>query len=247
MVTESNLGGKILKKRWFLIGLFIAILSLTGCTSVVPLSEDEENMIAEYMAKGVLDSQEGYTEALFTPTPTPTPTPTSTPEPISTPIPDATLTPTPTNQPSNSGSSSSSNQQANADFEQVMGMTNIKVEYTGYEIVESLSEGSFHLDPPTKGKQLFIVRFDVTNTSKKQIPFRLGDLNISYLLDLNINQKENPLVTLIDNDLRFIDLKIKAGETKETFVFFEIDKKLKVEQANLIISREDKTAIIKLK
>lgn len=234
-----------MKKRWLLVGLMISMLGLTGCTSAVPLTDDQENMIAEYMAKEILDSQEGYTQALIEPTPTPTPTPTA--EPTVTQPPKALDTPTsgPSDQTS-PGSDLASNQQANADFAQVIGMTNIKVEYTGYETVKELTEGSFHLEP-SKGKELFLIQFDVTNTSKKEISFNLGSLDISYLLDLNTKLKVHPLVTLKDNDLRFIDLVIKAGETKHTLILFELDQKVKIKQANLIISREDKTAIIELK
>jgi hypothetical protein len=218
------------------------MLGLTGCASAISLTENEENMIAEYMAKGLLDSQEEYTQALLEPTPTPEPTPepTQPPKELATPTP-VTSEPTPGGEPS-----TSTNQQANADFAQVMGMTNIKVEYTKYETVANLSESSYALEA-AKGKELLVVYFDVTNTSKKALQFSLGDLDISYLLDLNMELKLKPLITSKNNDLRYIDLSIKKNETIETLLVFEVDKSVKIKDANLIISREDKTAIIKLK
>lgn len=233
-------------KRLLLIGLLMGLLALTGCTSVTALSDDEENMIAEYMAKELLESQKEYTKVLYTPSPIPSATP--TPRPKATLPPTTSATPTTVVSDSSSGKDldSASTQQANADFAQVMGMTDIKVEYTGYEILDSITEDVLSLSA-SKGKVLYMIKFNVTNNSDQDMQFQLRDLDISYRLDLNNKQKVKPLITLKDNDLRFIDLKLKANKTLETVVMFEVNQNIKMEHANLIISRDDKTAIIKLK
>ena len=234
-----------MKKRWLLVSLIICTLGLTGCTNALPLTQEEEGMVAEFMAKELLESQEGYTQTLIEPTEVPEPTKEASHEGTVTTAPTETTTPTvaPTSVSSNDDSS---NEYANADFAQVMGMSDIDVEYIGYERVQSISDSSFNLQSK-EGEEFLIVKFDVKNTSKKELLFNLSDLDISYQLDINAEDKLKPLVTLKENDLRFIDLKLKANGTKETVLMFEIDKDLKIENANLIISREDKTAIIKLK
>lgn len=236
-----------MKKRWLLVGLIICTLGVTGCTKALPLTEEEEGMVAEIMAKELLDSQEGYKQALVAPTEAPEPTKEASQEATITATATPTISATPTLAPTEgSADNDSSNQYANADFAQVIGMSNIDVEYTGYERIKSLTGSSFNLEAP-EGKELLIVKFDVINTSKKKLRFNLTDVDISYQLDINMKDKLKPLVTLKDNDLRFIDLKIKANGSTEAVLIFAVDQSLKIEKANLIISREHNTAIIKLK
>ena len=213
---------------------------MTGCASAISLTDAEEDMIAQSIAEIVLYDQENYTEALIEPTPTPTLEPTKAP----------TATPSVSNNSQNvtspSGSNDTTNQQANSDFVTVIGMSGINAEYNKYEIVESLKDDASNVQP-AKGNELLVVTFDVTNTTKKDKKFVLGDLNIDYMLDVNTDTKIRPLLTLKENDLRYIDVSLKAGETKETILVFEIKKKLKIDSLNLIISRDDKTAIVKIK
>ncbi|MDD5934892.1 MAG: DUF5067 domain-containing protein [Clostridiales bacterium] len=230
-----------MKKKWLLAGLMLSMIGLTGCTSAISLSEDEENMVAEYLAQVVLYDQDTYVEALVSPTPTPIPTVTPTP----------TQSPEVTKAPSNTSTQGSqtgttANQQANADYVQVMGISDLKAEYTGYEVEMAYTDASFNLQA-SKGNELFVVKFEITNTSKKDKEFSLGDLNINYILDINTGNNIKPLITLKDNDLRYINTKIKAGKKIEGVLMFEVKKETKVNTANLIISREDKTAIVKIK
>lgn len=217
---------------------------MTGCASPISLNEKEENMIAESIAGIILYDQDNYTEALVEPTPTPTATPT--------PLPTIAPTTAPVNPSDNSNSQSGSkdtstpNQQANADFVEVIGMSGITAEYTKYEIVDSFKEDAFSLQP-MKGNELLVITFDISNTTKKDKNFALGDLKIDYMLDINTDTKLRPLLTLKENDLRYIDVSLKAGETKETILVFEVKQKLNMDTLNLIISRNDKTAIVKIK
>jgi hypothetical protein len=221
-------------------------LGLTGCTKALPLTEEEEGMVAELMAKELLESQEGYTQALIEPTEVPEPTKAVAIPVTATATPTATPIPLPIVEPTKIITDDLSNQKANADFAQVMGMSNIDVEYIGYERLKSLTDGSYNFQA-TDGKELLVVKFNVKNTSKKELQFNLTDLDISYQLDINTEDKIKPIVTLKDNDLRFIDLKINANGARETVLIFAIDESLKIDKANLIISRDNKTAIIKLK
>ena len=227
-----------MKKRCLFAGLAICILSMTGCASAISLTDAEEDMIAQSIAEIVLYDQENYTEALIEPTPTlePTQAPTATPS----------VSNDSQNVNSPSGSKDTTNQQANSDFVTVIGMSGISAEYNKYEIVESLKDDASNVQP-AKGNELMVVTFHVTNTTKKDKKFVLGDLNIDYMLDVNTDTKIRPLLTLKENDLRYIDVLLKAGETKETILVFEIKKKLKIDSLNLIISRDDKTAIVKIK
>lgn len=117
------------KKMCLLLGLCMLGLSVTGCTKAVELTENEQEIIAEYAASALLKYDKGYNSKYKTdamtkakveaalmekakeekmtekpePTPTPTPqvqtTPTPQPQPTPTPVPEQTPTPEPTQTP----------------------------------------------------------------------------------------------------------------------------------------------------
>lgn len=228
----------MLKKRLLLALAVVSMFGLTGCANSIRLTEKENGIIAEYLAGVLLSQQKSYEQALIEPSPTPTPEPTKAPEP--------TKKPTQTSGSGNSWNDYSSNIQANADFTEVIGMKNISIEYTGYDMVNSFSDEYFSLDA-SKGKQLLVMKFDVKNALKKPVKLQLADANIQYQLDIDAGTMVKPQLTFMLNDLRYIDLEIGSKETKETILIFEVPKKQEIKAANLIISKENQTAIVKLK
>lgn len=240
-VNECSNGGIILKKGRILIGLTACMLCLSGCTSAISLTENEENVIAEYLAQALLRSDENYTESLIEPTPTPTETPT----PTQTMAPSPVITET-VNAPLESGdSAASSNKQANADFAQVIGIDGISTEYVRYDIISSVTDESFSVDLRTQ--DMFVVSFSITNQTSKDIDLDLGPLNISYKLNLDVKKNVKPLITIFEDDLRYLDTTIKGNDTIYAVVIFGVDKNVTFDTSNVIISRDDKTAIIKIK
>ena len=230
----------MLKKRLLLALAVVSMFGLTGCANSIRLTEKENGIVAEYLAGVLLSQQKSYEQVLIEPSPSPTPTP----EPTKAPEP--TKKPTQTSGSGNSGNGHSSNIQANADFTEVIGMKNIAIEYTGYDMVNSFSDEYFSLDA-SKGKQLLVMKFDVKNSSKKPVKLQLADANIQYQLDIDAGTMIKPQLTFMLNDLRYIDLEIGSKETKETILIFEVPKKQEIKAANLIISKENQTAIVKLK
>ena len=231
----------MLKKRLLLALAVVSMFGLTGCATSIRLTDNENDIVAEYLAGVLLSQQRSYDQALIEPSPSPTPEP--------------TLTPTPSNdgkptqdssQGSASGNESSSNVQANADFTEVIGIKNFTIEYTGYDMVSSFSDEYFSLDA-SKDKQLMVIKFNAKNKSKNAIKLQLADADIQYQLDINTGTIVKPQLTFMLNDLRYIDLEIGGKESKETIVIFEVPKKQEIKTANLIISKDEKTAIIKLK
>ena len=229
-----------MKKRRILVCLLIFVFCLSGCTSAISLTDHEENVIAEYLAGALLRSDDNYKEELIEPTPTPSLSPTVMPTPSLT----ATVTPDESNNATGSQNASELNEYANADFAQVIGMDGITTEYIKYDIISSISDGNFNVD--LKTQNMFVVSFEITNQTSEDIKFQLGQLNIAYQLNLDAKKNIKPLITIFEDDLRFIDTVVKANDSITAKVVFGVDKDLKFDTASLIISREDKTAIIKL-
>lgn len=237
-----------MKAKLMLMILGLSMLLMTGCANSTQLTDDEEDMIAEYAAGLVLKYDKKYDQALIEPTEeqeepeevvpeiTPTPSPTPTPAPTKNEI----------TQESGSNDKPNTNLQANADFTEVIGIKGLTIEYSGYKTVKSYSDPYFTIESED-GKQLVVVNFKVTNTAAKDIVMNLANSEIAYQLDINTGTFGKPLLTFLDNDLRFIDTTVEAKKSKDTVLIFSISEKIDMNVVNVIISRNDKTAIVKLK
>lgn len=227
-----------MKKRILLVGLVLSIVGLSGCEKPIDLTEKEEDMVAEYIAGAVLNSQEGYKEKLISPTPVPTATPSPTP----------TLEASkPQGQVDDEGdSSAASNMQANADLTQVIDVKKVTAEYESWNIEKGYEEGGFNLEPQ-KGNVFVDIKFSLMNTSDHTIKINLSDKSIKYMLHINQKKKVYPSLTLLENDLQTVSCELKKGEKKEMVLVYEVSSKLKIDEMNLIAYTDAKTAIIKVK
>lgn len=217
------------------------MLVLTGCASSISLTDNESDLVAEYIAGLMFKYDSNYEEALIPPeeeneemvvTISPSPTPVSM-------------------NGSDKGAISQNeikdgNVQANADFTEVIGVKNLEIEYVGYEEKDSLSDNYFNIESG-EGKNLVIVKFKLKNTSDKDIKLNLTKSNILYQLDINTGNFQKPLLTFLDNDLRMIDTTIKARSSLDTVLVFNVSAKVNLDVVNVIVSHSHKTAIIKLK
>ena len=230
-----------MKNKIFLAVIGLIMLVLTGCASSISLTDNESDLVAEYIAGLMFKYDKNYEETLILPeeeteevvvSVSPTPTPVSTND-------------------SNKGAASQNenkdgNVQANADFTEVIGVKDLEIEYGGYEVKDSLSDNYFNIESG-EGKDLVIVKFKLKNTSDQDIKLNLTKSNILYQLDINTGNIQKPLLTFLDNDLRMIDTIIKAKSTFDTVLVFNVSEKVNLDVVNVIISHSHKTAIIKLK
>ncbi|MBQ9118620.1 MAG: hypothetical protein IJY09_01005 [Lachnospiraceae bacterium] len=237
-------------KKKVLLGIVAAgMLMTTGCIAQThPLTEEEQDIIAEYAAGVLLRHDENYTEALPSPTPTPTPlptaTPTPTPSPTPTPVPtggagDSTKVPTP---------GAGEEIQANADLNQVIGLAQLNAEYKGYTLMDkySLEGNESFLIRPDAGNTLLVLDFVLENKASIPQLFDFGKQKITYQLDCNEENFLKPMITVLDHDLLYMKAEIAAAGRKECVLIFQIPKDADMTDVNLIVSREDYTEIISL-
>lgn len=95
------------------------------------------------------------------------------------------------------------------------------------------NEGYFSLVAPD-GMKLFVTKFIVKNKSKSRKHFVHGE-NIRYQLIHNGGKTYRPSVTLLENDMKFLDLEIDKGNTTKGVVVFNIPKEVEIKNAKLKI------------
>ena len=68
--------------------------------------------------------------------------------------------------------------------------------------------------------------------------------NISYQLTDNNNSVYYPMMTLLNNDIQYINLGINAGKTRKAVILFELPEKIDVSHLLLTLTYEDKITFL---
>ena len=133
---------------------------------------------------------------------------------------------------------------------EVLGIKGFELQYDNYKIVDSYPEDSsveyFSVTPRT-GDQLAVVSFRLKNTTKKKKEIDMTKAGIKYQMDINVGTIYEPSFTVLENDLKYLKTTLKSGEEKSVVLLFEIDKELKLNDINLMVSSDNKAKIIVMK
>ncbi|MDF2611737.1 MAG: hypothetical protein K0R92_3211 [Lachnospiraceae bacterium] len=232
------------RMRILLVMLFMFIL--TGCIQEYKVTEQQSNATAEYMAGLLLKYDENYMQGLISEEEV-------LQEEASMGEADA-INPTPTLSPTEGATVSTEGKVADSEKDytltEVIGEKNFEIEYTGYKVTESYPEdtdSAYFSLTPREGNQLIVASFIVKNKSDKEKTLNLSKAKILYQLDVNAGTIYKPSLTLLENDLQYIDITIPEGEAEPVLLIFEVPEGTDMSDINLIVSNDKKTDIIKIK
>lgn len=242
------------KKIKWIPFLLSAMFILQGCLlDTYPLTDDERNKIAEYAACVLLrnDKYFNYTSII---TPTPMPTPTDMPMPTA--EPDASPTPTVKVDEPQGGTgvqtesdNKNENIKKNVSLTEVFGLAELEFEYSDYQICDQykgLESIGDYVVMAGQGKQLVVVEFTVKNTAGIAQEVNFATLGVNYQLDAGETAFAQPQITLFTEDMQYMNESISAGDIKKGIIVFQIKKDADLSGANIIVSREDVSSILKL-
>ncbi len=238
-------------KRIGLIILAALMLSLTGCIHEYKLSAKGTDMAAEFMAGILLEQDENYQKDLLNK------------EELETDGDD-----TDNVKDAEDNDSKPASEEGNETLEEdgknsfiepkdgdftiseVIGVENFNITYKSYKLCsvypEDESNAYFSLTP-LEGNQLLVVSFAVKNITDKEQRLDLRKSKVAYQLDINVGTMYTALLTLLENNLKYINMSIGAGKTEEVLLIFEVSKSVDINNINLIISNGAKTEIIDIK
>ncbi|MBH1940293.1 hypothetical protein I5677_05200 [Mobilitalea sibirica] len=233
-----------------LLIMLITVLSLTGCIKKYQLSEQGSEVAAEYMAGLILKQDEDYKSSL----PSYNELEKLKEEEVDTKEEEnVSPTPTPVLEDSNVSDQNTNEKDSVADtytLAEVTGLTDVDIKYIGYKLSEyypeDLTNAYFSLTP-REGNQLLVVSFLIENKSQDLKRIDLSKSKITYQLDINVGSIFKPLLTLLENDLQYLDISMKAGAKEEVLLIYEVSKDIDMTDINLIASKDNKTEIIKIK
>ena len=111
---------------------------------------------------------------------------------------------------------------------EVMGITDFDIQYIDYKVVAVYPEDTqdeYFSIYPDEGNELLVVSFEIKNMTDGDQLFDMHNMDVGYQLDINVGKIYKPLLTLLDNDLQFVNNTVKGQEKKNTVLVFEVPKK----------------------
>ncbi len=229
--------------KWARILIILLLMfSLTGCINEYTYTDEQTDSAAEYLAGKLLEQDDYYHQALLPmeeinvePTvsvPTPVP-PVQSVEPAASTTTDAVAS-----------------EPAKYNLSEVIGAKNFELMYEGYEITNSYpkdSTASYFTVTPRQGNKLAVITFILKNKANKKKTLNLTKADIKFQLDINAGTVYEPSLSLIENDLQYIDISLKGNEEKQVLLIFEIRNEKEISNINLMVSQGDKSANVVLK
>lgn len=229
-----------------LLVIFISVLALlfTGCMKAYPLTEEETDIVAEYMAGLLLAKDKNYSLSLLSYDEVKElsnqATTNTKEEPIEETDKDNVL---------DNESEINSLDKTNS-LSEVIGNKNFEIQFTGYKLADTYPEDEtnrvFSIDP-RKGNQLLIVNFTLENLNNKDMTIDLSKEKIQYQLKINGENIYKPLLVLLENNLQYINMKIAANSKIPTVLIFELEKDTDLSKISLLVSNNSKSKEIEFK
>lgn len=244
-------------KKTFIFMILMCGVLFTGCSSLVKLTDDESNKLTEYMAGVVLKHADDYKDGLLTMDEVETIEEKQEARRIKLDENNNSIT-NEVNVVKDSASpinlSSSSNGQNKSvtklvSLTKAVGKGDFSINYKKYELYDKYVSGDatkITLEP-RENKKILVLYFDVKNLSDKSLKLDLVEEGIGYQITLDSGKTLKPLLTLLMNDIQYINLDIAANLTSEAVIAFEVDKNVELSNSTLTVTRKENTSIVDLK
>lgn len=226
------------------------ILSLTGCAVEYNLSEGDTNLVAESVAGLLLKYDYNYRDqALLLPKT----------EAPSTALPDTSSEDVIDDKSADliNEDKPSDDEELNVDkpviqestLTEVIGDENFDIQYKEhglYPTYPANDVNSYFSLTASKGRQLLVLTFTAKNVTDESQSLNLMDSKVRFRLSINDSKTVNPLYTVLENSLMFINYEIGPQKEEELILVFEISPD-DVSTSSFTASRDDMSYEVKLK
>ena len=227
-----------MRKLFLVIVMLISMSLLSACSSNnINLTDEESDAIAQYCAHLLLkydgnkvaqrklldiDELEDYYKELKKDEPEPVVT--SEPEPSATPIDD--VTPTPTVEPEPTPTAQIEPEQEKAEsITDLFGMEGFTVDYKSSSISKTYSEDENFTITAKEGESILAVEFAIRNIGKGKQTFVSSGSKVAYALHCTNGDIYAPQISMLGNDIQFLNDEIDQDEIYTAVLLFIIDEK----------------------
>lgn len=249
-----------MKKPLLILTLFCGMM-FTGCAKMTDLSDQQSDVIAEYMAGSVLRYTDNYKEALIYPEDMKEEQTNGTVinESKDTAKEENTANTATDKQDTNKGAVTTGNSTGTKnteteksdlnyqEFFKIISDDKYQLKYTDFKLQLSYAQRDAYFTlTPTSGNKLLAVNFKVSNKSKSSAKVNLDKIHIAYKLSTKDGKTYSPMVTLLDTDLKYLNITLKSGKSDDAVLLFDVPENLKTDGLTLSISLNGQKAIIDL-
>jgi len=219
-----------------------------------PLSEANTNIVAEYMAGMLLKYDKNYSSSLINYRETDEISDTGYKEDREV----ETVKESEDNENdivNNEENNNESNNEGNTQdtdyaLSEIIGKQDFDIQYTGYRTADALSDNetnSVFSVEAKEGYTFFVAEFSVENKTDRDKVFDLSKSTLKYRLDINNETTYKPQSVLLENNLLFININVKAGEKISAILVFEITETMDTANIDLNIFNDEMTKTISIK
>jgi len=247
-----------MKKPLLILTLFCGMM-FTGCAKMTDLSDQQSDVIAEYMAGSVLRYTDNYKEALVYPEDTKDEQDNGTVIKESNDTKEESTANTATDkQETNKGAvitSSTGTKDTKTvksdlsyqEFYKIISDNKYQIKYNDFKLQSSYAQRDAYFTlTPTSGNKLLAVNFKVSNKSKSSVKVNLDKIHIVYKLSTKDGKSYSPMVTLLDTDMKYLNFTLKSGNSDDAVLIFDVPENLKTDGLTLSISLNGQKAILDL-
>ncbi len=230
-------------KRARTLIILLLMFSLTGCIKEYNYTDEQSDSAAEYMAGKLLEQDDYYHEALL-------PVEQVSVEPAVAITPSAVPVQNTETVSAVTSEAATSETKKEYTLSEVIDAAGFDLQYEGYKITDSYPEDStdaYFTVTPRQGNQLAVVTFLLKNKTDKKKTLNLTKADIRFQLDINAETAYEPSLSLIENDLQYLDISLKSNEEKQVLLIFEIKKEKEISDINLTVSQGEKSTMIVFK
>lgn len=236
-----------MRKKILSLFLIVVLILSTGCSSNnIPLTDDELNAIAQYSAylmmkydenknvkEKLLDAddleelKQEAEEATATPVPSPTPEPTDAPMQQTDPEITEALNQENNDEKQDSPENNPDNKNNSDDSNRVKNITELynpefTVTYKKYTLTDHYQENKTFTITAPENKKILALYFNIKNNTGTEKKFSSADENIVYTLINSDNRKASSEISMLSNDLQFLNEKIGPGAEIEAVLIFYV-------------------------
>lgn len=240
-------------KKFLSCILLLSVCFLMGCSSGIELTEEENSMVAEYMAGVLLKYDHYYENKLIVKKDADNDeTKKDTVQPKTDNSEDEN-TEKPKKQPNSENKKTEekedSKEKNNVSIADLFAGKDYTLAYKGNMLSSFYPKkagGAYVVEAP-KGKKLAVISLNVKNTSSKEKTIDLSKEQISYVLETKEQTYSEPMLTVSTSGIQYFRETIKPLKEKEAILIFAVNSDTKLTGSSLSISMSGKTAKITLK
>ena len=212
--------------------VFVVVFMLGGCGKSVDLTDEQTNMFAEYISKEVLERDKHYEQELIAPVQVEEDEEEEQEQP----------TPTVTQ-------ASDKKEKESVSLNDLLGTSSINVSFASAKLYNSYPEGNndYFVISANDGYKLLVVKFSLENTKKQDVTYSMLQSENDYRLTTDDGGEYNPLLTLLVDDLQFINKAIPAGSKQDGVLVFRIPEGKVASNKSLKICNGNRVTVLSIK